>query len=401
MKPFNYCGTLPASKSLLNRLLITKSFFPELNVIGQSDCDDVRFMAKAIVDLHAGKPANCGDGAAVLRFLILRASRIPGRHYFTGSRRLLERPHAEIETLVRQLGGNLSRYDGGFQLDSNGWTADRASVVVDRSYSSQFASGLLLSCWQLPFVFSIMWSDETSVSDEYFLMTISLLQSLGMRCEYKNKSIVIDPKQEVNCREYQAESDLSSAFAVAVMAVMGGEARIKKFPVTSKQPDHCFPELLRAMGALVEWENDGLDSGASFRTLVIKKPEKFKPITFDLRSSPDLFPLLTVLAAFAEGTSRLHGAPHLIGKESNRIKKMHELLSLVGCRCDLLSDGIVIHGGEKKLKKVEAQFDPDHDHRIAMAAGLLALKGFPITINEPEVVNKSFPEFWQILRGTL
>ena len=132
---------------------------------------------------------------------------------------------------------------------------------------------------------------------------------------------------------------------------------------------------------------------------------RLKGIHWNLNSCPDLFPVLATLCAFAKGPSRLDGAPHLIFKESNRIQKSAELIHLLGVKTKLLSDGMEIipgsiehfPGESRGLKMESVPFDTDHDHRLAFAASLVKSQNYPIEILHPEVVNKSFPEFWEIL----
>src|SRR5438045_19393 len=104
MKPFAFIGKIPASKSMLLRLALVQSYFPYLKVNGQSVCDDVRLMHEALTDLFRGRDIQAGHSAAVLRFMALRASRIPGRHHLVGSKRLFERPQEELTRILMQLG---------------------------------------------------------------------------------------------------------------------------------------------------------------------------------------------------------------------------------------------------------------------------------------------------------
>ncbi len=106
--------------------------------------------------------------------------------------------------------------------------------------------------------------------------------------------------------------------------------------------------------------------------------------------------MLAVLCAFAEGVSTLLGAEQLIYKESNRIQKTYELLCLMGFKCELHAGGLTIYGKSSSQPPSKlCKFNPDHDHRMAMAAALFKLKSYNIEIEHPEVVNKSYPDFWK------
>ena len=128
----------------------------------------------------------------------------------------------------------------------------------------------------------------------------------------------------------------------------------------------------------------------------ILKHNIWNSVEAHLNSCPDLFPVLAVLCAMARGESVLSGAAQLKIKESDRILKTKELLNLCGYQCEELPDGLKI-SGESSMQNFAKPilFNPDEDHRMAMAAALFKLKGFNINILNPEVVNKSYPNFWK------
>jgi 3-phosphoshikimate 1-carboxyvinyltransferase len=122
-----------------------------------------------------------------------------------------------------------------------------------------------------------------------------------------------------------------------------------------------------------------------------------KSVDWDLFQSPDLFPVLAVVCSWANGVSKLYGAPHLALKESNRIQKVADLFNLLGVQHEILEDGMIIHGNPHQTLKKKIVFNPDQDHRMVMAAALMKLKGHDITVEHPEAINKSFPEFWGMI----
>ena len=173
---------------------------------------------------------------------------------------------------------------------------------------------------------------------------------------------------------------------------MAGEAEIQLFPSVSLQPDFAFIKILRHMGGNVNWKNGSL--------CVKRSGSPLKPIDIDLRNSPDLFPVLSVLCALADGGSRLHGAPQLAYKESNRIEKSAELVRRMGRKVETSTDGMVIHGSSEMNFPWRAKIDPDQDHRIAMAAAVAKAVGAKLEITDPSVVSKSFPEFWDVYESS-
>jgi 3-phosphoshikimate 1-carboxyvinyltransferase len=376
---FFYRGPIPASKSLLNRALLIQSYFPQLIIEGDSGCDDVRYMKAALESFRQKKEIHCGEAGTVLRFMALRASREPGTWKLTGSRRLFERPQQEIALMLEQLGVSCFFSATELKIQGQGWKKPSVPLQVQRSKSSQFVSSLLLNCWNLSFPLEFEMKGQ-SISEGYWQMSRVMAEDLGMKINQLGSYLSIPEDQRINSFRLSVEMDCSSAFAIAAAAVLVGKAEITNSLTKSLQPDFVFAEILKKMGV-----------GH------LEKTERLLPIEINLENSPDLFPILAVLCAFAEGRSRLFGAPQLALKESNRIQKTAELLGLAGFTTAVHSDGLTIDGGGANSKPRAFDFDPDQDHRMVMAATLLRLKGFPITIHQPEVVNKSFPEFWQIL----
>jgi 3-phosphoshikimate 1-carboxyvinyltransferase len=147
-----------------------------------------------------------------------------------------------------------------------------------------------------------------------------------------------------------------------------------------------FVEVLEAMEAPVRLTGS---------VLHVERTDRLRPVDWDLKDSPDLFPVLSVLCGLAEGKSRLFGAPHLSRKESNRIAKSAELLRRMQRPVEELPDGLVIEGGGFRLHRQPFEFSPAKDHRLAMAASVARKVGFPIRIKDRGVVAKSFPGFWR------
>lgn len=350
---------LEASKSLLLRYLIIQSYAREtLQIIGDSSCDDVIKMKEALNDFPKNKKLDCGSAGAVLRFLTLRCSREAGEFQLTGTKRLLERPNAPLFQILGQLG-------------VNGWQEPSSPIHIDCHESSQFASALLLNAWELPFPLRFELS-EARVSDGYWRMTLFCVRECGMEVlEGTNNDYLVPANQKVRVHSVVVESDASSAFALACVAAVSGEVKIPDFPKNSLQPDAIFPEILKAMNVPIAWENGN--------NLVVGKSKELRPISINLQNTPDLYPGLAVLAFFAKGKSQFDGIGHLAGKESNRIAKVAELL-------------------ERMKQGAPFVFDPAEDHRLAMAAAVAKAGGIPVTILHPEVVAKSFPNFWECLQ---
>ncbi|MCE3009212.1 MAG: 3-phosphoshikimate 1-carboxyvinyltransferase [Proteobacteria bacterium] len=386
---FIFDGPKNASKSLYNRALIVQSLFPQLMLIGHSTSDDVKNMKSAVHAVTHGGEVPCGAAGTVFRFIALRCARNEGVFRLTATERLMQRPQEDLVIILEQLGVRCELLPNGALIQSEGWKKSLRPLQIPRAASSQFASGLLLSAWSLPFnlEFDLVGA---AVSDGYWQMTLQFVQEMGMNVQVEGDRVNVPKQQSLKKLEYQLEPDMSSAFAIAAAGALMGEAEILGYSEFSAQPDSTFVEILKSMGA--QCAQDG-------SILTVRKPDRLKGRQVDLADRPDLFPVLAVLAAFAEGVTELSGAPHLISKESNRIEKTSELLTLMGVENHPHETGMLIHGLGSNVKPRSIIFDPDKDHRMAMAAGLARLKGFQIEISDEAAVDKSFPDFWKTLRG--
>lgn len=379
---------LPLSKSEYIRALFISSFSNlPLEVKGESLADDVQLTDSALKGFKSAETIfQCGHSAALLRFLFFRVSRVPGNFKLIGSPSLLLRNHTELLRLARVLGFHAEILSDHILIESQGWRKPSSPIEIDLKNSSQFFSGLLLSSWNLDFDLEIKKSED-QVSTDYALMTTSMLEQAAWRCEDLNNLIRIPSHQHPNMEsKIFIESDLSCAFAIAALAAASGKTVIDNFPVKSFQADHRFVQILRQMGVKVEINGTHL-SVASDRLL---------GIDFNLSDSPDLFPVLAALCVGSDGPSRLWGAKHLKWKESDRIRKMHELISLFGVELKILDDGLEIFPNKVKNEvNIDKAFDCENDHRLAMAAAVLWHLGYKCPIAHSACVSKSFPDYWE------
>jgi len=407
---FKFVGPLPASKSILNRALILQSYFPELQILGSSAADDVLKLQQALQQLlhpHSEKAIkrgadqifDLGAGGTSFRFFALRASRQPGSYQVGMSERLASRPWQEIQEVLKYFGVSAELKHNTFFIHSRGWneptgaesnhfSASR-SLFVDSSRSSQFLSSVLLNAWNLNFDLHIR-TQRSMPSESYYEMTKGLLQSLGLQIsehiDDQEKEIVIVQGQKPKSTLVSVEADMSSLFTLACAALINGEIEVTNFSQTSLQADVIGLEFLQQMGGQIQM-------GSSLK---VHRTESLKPLRADLTQSPDLFPCLAVMCALADGESFLTGLSQLKYKESDRLNKTMELLRYAGVRCEMQGEALRIWGSSK-LTHDDFIFDPDHDHRMAFAAALFNLKGVKIKVLTPEVVQKSWPEFWSIL----
>lgn len=386
MNKFSFHGTVGASKSLMNRALIVQSYNPEIVIRGDSQSDDVKLMKRALVNLKKGiKTFECGEAGTVLRFLMLRLSRQKGEWFLKGRSRLLSRPINGLSQLLIDLGIKIETTPQGVHLETLDWAIPN-HLNIDAEKSSQFASGVLLNAWNLPRDLHFSLTPH-QVSGAYFQMTVNLVEHFGMKIDKISELEYFIPKNsQPLSRDLEIEPDLSSCFALVACAALSGQLMIDNFPMNSWQPDVFFIELLKRMEIPFRQEHG---------QLLVGEADVIKPIECDLTNTPDLFPVLAVLLARADGTSRITGIDHLVYKESNRLENAKKLLSILGREYSFADHVFKIHGKAEPFK-VKADFDPDEDHRMAMAAQVANFAGAQLHITNRSVVTKSFPEFWDI-----
>ncbi|MBO9667260.1 MAG: 3-phosphoshikimate 1-carboxyvinyltransferase [Bdellovibrio sp.] len=387
MADFHFQGSIPGSKSVFNRALIVQSYFPVLDLHGFAGCDDVRFMRDGLKLLRERSRIDCGEGGTTFRFMALRASRQRGVHTLIGTPRLMARPQKGLLDLLRQLGVQAQIKKNELHIVSDGWKKPTGPIKVDTTESSQYASALILNSWLLNFdlAFELVGA---KVSESYFTLTMEMLKYLGLRIRTTPTGFLVPMEQRLEKLSYEIEADMSSMFTMAAAGALAGTSIIENFPEHTEQPDKAFVDIFKKMR--IETKLQG-------RVLEVKKNPQMKAVDWNLFQCPDLFPVLAVVCSWADGTSKLHGAPHLVAKESNRIAKVADLFNLLGVRHEVLPDGMVIHGDPRQTLKKNIIFNPDQDHRMVMAATLMNLKGHQIKIEHPEAINKSFPEFWKMI----
>ena len=386
---FNFQGKLDISKSWMNRALILQSFdTANLIIEGNSFSQDVILLQQALADLNNSKKEfYAGLGGTTFRFLALRVSRHVGEFFIHAEPALLARPQNELLNIFNQLGVQAGLEPGGLRIKSQGWQEPRGVLKVCTNESSQFLSAVLLASVNLAFDLHIHIDDET-ISADYFKYTLHLLNQCGIKAIEFEDSIFIAKAQKINPSTLIGEVDVSSAFSLVVAGIFGGVVKIENWNSDTLQPDIQF---------LIFFSRMGIDYEVHGQSLKINQQHHYKNLSANLNSCPDLFPVLAVLCAFSKGESHLYGATQLKFKESDRIKKTTELLKKCGFDVQDLEDGIRIKGDPNLIfsSPIEIVFNPEHDHRMAMAAAILKLRGFPVRLVQPEVINKSYPQFYK------
>ena len=322
---------------------------------------------------------DCGESGSTLRFFIPIAAVGNINATFVGKGKLPQRPIG-IFTEALPKAGTVCKTEGGLPLEIKGQLKS-GIFEIPGNVSSQFITGLLLA---LPILESdseiVLTSPLESVG--YIAMTIRTMKQFGVNIQATEKGWHIKGGQSYKTCDYTTDGDWSQAAFFMVLGAVSGKVTVKGVAKDSTQGDKKCAEILARFGAKVtQLDNE----------VTVEKGE-LKAITIDASQIPDLVPVLSVCAAFAEGTTKIINAERLRIKECDRLKATAELLNNLGGKVKELSDGLEITG-VSSLKG--GNVNGYNDHRIVMSAAVCAARSDEdITATFAMSINKSYPDFY-------
>ena len=401
---------VPSSKSVSHRQLnLALVAWSALRLSRPLDSDDLRLCADALrvlgfsvdwrEDLLEMTPTTprptvgmieCGNAGTMMRLIAGSLTTVPGIWTLDGSARMRERPIGPLVDALKGLGAKIE-YVGkpGYPpLRIEGGSLEGGATEVDAGQSSQYLSGVLLAALGAKNPSEIRVKALTS--SPYVEITRRLVELWGGKLEVEGDLWRVRPGL-TPLSEATVEGDYSAAPYPAAAAILtNGEVRLQGLDPKSAQGDRLFFDLLREMGANVEWCGD---------ELLISGGNPLKAVEVDMSSMPDQVPTLAALAPFAEGTTRILNVGHLRIKECDRLAAMASELGRVGAKVTELPEGLVIEGGWASEEPPDnpVVVETYDDHRIAMSLALVGLRRPGVVIEEPGVVSKSYPEFWNDL----
>lgn len=404
---------IPGSKSITHRALLMAALADgESTLLNPLVAEDTLLTAGALEQLGAtitraadqftvkpparrwrspAESIKLGNSGTSMRLLPPLAAAGEGTFVFDGTDRLRERPIGPVVDALGQLGTKcIYRGTPGFPpVEIRGRGLRGGEVTVDARQSSQFLSALLIAAPMAERDMRIRWLDPVA-SYPYVALTLAMMEQMAIRVERVDSNQVVIPAPQVYpAMHYEVEGDCSSAsYFWAAAAIMGGT--VTTFPIhsDSHQGDRRLLDVLERMGCQVRWEGNGVQVTGS---------DVLRAITLDMNRIPDMVPTLAVVAAFAEGTTRITNVAHLRIKESDRLSVVAGELSKFGVPVEELEDGLVIEGG--RVGAPSGPIDAHDDHRIAMAFALMGLRVFGVVIDGSESVAKSFPSFWELFES--
>lgn len=335
---------------------------------------------------------DAANSGTTLRFMTAVAALTDGITVLTGDASLRTRPNGPLLEVLNRLGVKACSTRGNERapLIVKGGLKGQ-EVSIDGSISSQFISALLITC-PLAEDSTILSIKGKLKSRPYVDVTLEMLELAGVKIHTDDSNgtkFIIQGKQRYDFKDYTVPGDFSSASYLLAAAAMvdGSEVTVKNlFP--SKQGDKVIIETLKQMGADITWDKEA-------GTVTVRGGRKLKAITFDAGATPDLVPTVAVLAAVAEGTSRIENAEHVRYKETDRLRALATELPKLGVGLKEERDSLTIAGGKLQGASVHGW----HDHRIVMALTLAGIVAGNTTIDTTESVSISYPDFFKDMCG--
>ena len=404
---------LPGSKSIFNRVLLLAALSAGVTrVKGLLDADDTRVMLDALQKLNVsidmrnfadiavtgakGIPSRkkdlfLGNAGTAFRPLTAVLALSGGEYRLSGVPRMHQRPIRDLVEPLRSIGASidyvgkegyppLAIHPGRIRVDGH--------ITVRGNVSSQYLSGLLIA---LPLAGGgTIVIEGDLISKPYVAITLNLMRKFGVEVrDNGSRSFDVPGLAYLAPEEIHVEGDASSAsYFLAAGAIAGGPVRVIGVGRDSIQGDVRFAEVLEKMGARVEYGADWIE---------VSSAGKLKPIDVDLNHIPDAAMTAAVAALFADGQSVIRNIGSWHVKETDRITAMATELRKLGASVVEGPDFLKITPPAKLNPGVA--IDTYDDHRIAMCFSLAALGGVPVTINDPECVAKTFPEYFAALAG--
>ena len=383
---------LPASKSISNRALIMSALaINNFDINNISECDDTKVMLNAFnfksneIDVKAAGTS--------MRFLTAFFSLLPGEWILTGSKRMKERPIAVLVNALKDMGANIEyvEKEGYPPLLIKGCKLNGGEITLDGSISSQFISALMMIAPSMINGLTIKLTGEIT-SIPYIKLTQSMLRNFGIEVFWQ-KDIIKIPHAEYQSSEFLVESDWSAAsywFEILALADSGSVRLLGLFE-NSYQGDSKVLELFKDLGVTAKFDVDGL--------VLSKSHVLTKKFFYDFSDIPDLAQTFAVTCCMLGIPFLFSGLKTLKIKETDRIEALKIELRKLGFVLYDRDNCILEWDGETCAIDTEAFMDTYDDHRMAMAIAPAALKKNLIKMNEPGVISKSYPNFWNDLKS--
>jgi 3-phosphoshikimate 1-carboxyvinyltransferase len=410
--PLDAVVAVPGSKSIANRALICAALAEGTSTFSNlPDGDDTEAMLTCLELLGIGVgradsatlPTTVHGSGGVLapgpialptrlagtttRFITALAALGPGPYEIDGAPPLRSRPMAPLHDALVALGATLQAGErwGHLPVNVSGPLRGATHIGVAGDISSQFITALMLIGPYIPGGLRIAITTRL-VSRPYLDITKSVMADFGHEAvTIDDNAVIYVGAGKYRSREYSIEPDATSAsYPLAAAAICGGRVEVPDLTRHAVQGDAAFCDVLARMGC-VATRGEG--------STIVESGERLNGIDIDMVEMSDLVPTLAAAAVFATTPTRIRGVGFIRAKESDRLGDLCTELRRLGADATETDDGLVIEPSVLHGSRVATH----HDHRLAMAFGLIGLRVADVEVEDPDVVSKSWPGYWRVL----
>ncbi|MGE0019070.1 MAG: 3-phosphoshikimate 1-carboxyvinyltransferase [Draconibacterium sp.] len=386
--------SLPSSKSISNRALIINALnyspYPLRNL---SDSDDTKVLQAALYSNNS--KFDIGHAGTAMRFSTAFLAKIVGSWEVTGSERMQQRPISILVDALRELGAKIEyiKNEGFPPLRITGSHLSGKTIELDGSISSQYISALLLIAPTLENGLTLKLAGEIT-SRSYIGLTLGLMARFGIQYQWEGNTITV-PEQIYFPLDFTVESDWSGAsYWYEILALCdSGEVFLENLELDSLQGDAGIADWFNPFGIVSTQQNGGV---------LLSKTENHTPekLIRDFIENPDVAQTMACLCVARNIPFHFSGLKTLKIKETNRIAALQNELAKFGAEVTEPSEGELAWDGKinAELAVEKPLIETYHDHRMALAFAPMALAGKPVFINDPMVITKSYPDFWNDLK---
>lgn len=409
----SYTLEVPASKSITNRVLLIAALCDGVSEITNPlMSDDTRVMLSALeslgiviersnssVIIHGNggilrtpkEPMYLQNAGTAVRFLTVASLLADGPVSLTGNERMKERPLNDLIIALRNHGVHIECHEKeGYVPITISGAYSGGTISISGKMSSQYISALLQIAPYSTHPTTITISDEL-VSKPYIDLTLSIMNDFGVHVTHNNYQKFEIPQQKYQAKNYEIEADASSAsYFYGIAAINQSTVTVSNANPHSVQGDTAILEVLEKMGCTVSQSKNALG-------ITVSGPKKLKALgEINLNHMPDSAMTVAVIATCAEGTTIIRGVENMRIKETDRIAALVTEIRKTGIKAEERADGMIIHGDPQLI--TGAQITTYDDHRMAMCFALLGTRVADMHIEDPDCVNKTYPQFWNDLQ---
>jgi 3-phosphoshikimate 1-carboxyvinyltransferase len=379
---------LPSSKSESNRVLIINALCEQSCLLSNlSEARDTQTMLRLLAsdDLTL----DVLDAGTTMRFLTAYCTVKNRETILTGTARMCERPIRLLVDALREVGATIdyTHQEGFPPIHIKNFKSTKDKLAICGEVSSQYISALLMIAPMLLRGLELELLGRVA-SMPYIQMTLQLMEKFGVKHEWKHNTIYISP-QKYHAAAYAVESDWSASSYWYSVTSLAHHAQIKLLGLKkdSLQGDSEIVKIMEKLGVSTIFEDDGV---------LLKKIPAVKDFEWDFTHCPDLAQTIAVIGAAKGIGMKMTGLESLKIKETDRIVAIREELAKFGIQAIDVNDS-ELHISPQELKAPNTMIKTYKDHRMAMAFAPLGLR-FEVEIEKPEVVEKSYPRFWEDLQ---